>query len=362
VVVCVLVAVAAGNAGAESSSGASNPGTTWETVKPAAVGLDAKKLQEIASLAEAGKSNCLVVVRHGKLAGEWYFRGTDQNTTQEVASETKSFASTLVGIAQDHGNLRIGKSASTWIPQWKGTPAEAVTVRDLLSNDSGRQWSLALDGSMISSRDWTSFGVGLQQSHAPGTIWEYANTAIQTLQRVLQNATGQEVTAFAQQRLFKPLGMTHTKMSTDSSGNAEMFLGVQSTCRDLARYGELMLNRGQWNGKQIVSRKWVDEATGRPSTKLNAAYGYLWWLNRPGTIVRPLSQWVYAPGITKGPLFPSAPASMYWALGAGNQVIQVDPGSDTVVVRLGTLELQPTPPTFGQKEASTVVTKAVIHK
>jgi hypothetical protein len=106
----------------------------------------------------------------------------------------------------------------------------------------------------------------------------------------------------------------------------------------------------------------VDEATGRPSTKLNAAYGYLWWLNRPGTIVRPLSQWVYAPGITKGPLFPSAPASMYWALGAGNQVIQVDPGSDTVVVRLGTLELQPTPPTFGQKEASTVVTKAVIHK
>lgn len=83
---------------------------------------------------------------------------------------------------------------------------------------------------------------------------------------------------------------------------------------------------------------------------------------RPGVIIRPLSQWYIAAGITTGPLFPSAPARMFWAIGAGNQVIQVDPASDTVVIRLGTIELQPMPPTFGQKEASTVVTKAVIGK
>lgn len=355
----VLIVAVPSNVGARSTRRAGSP---WEKVKPAAVGLDAKKLEEIAATAELGKSNCLVVVRHGKLAGEWYFRGTNKNTAQETASISKSFSSTLVGIAQRDGDLRIGQSASTWIPEWKGTPAEAVTVRDLLSNDSGREWSLALDGQMIRSPDWTSFGIGLQQTRPPGTVWEYANTSIQTLQRVLQNATGRDVKEFAEQRLYEPLGMTHTTLNVDGAGNAEMFMGVQSTCRDMARLGVLMLNRGKWNGEQIVSRKWVERATGRPSTKLNAAYGYLWWLNHPGTIIRPLSQWIYDPGITTGPLFPSAPARMFWALGAGNQVIQVDPASDTVVVRLGILELLPQPPTFGQKEASTVVTEAVIDK
>jgi len=355
-VVCVLMAAGAVDAGAESSTRSRNPGASWEKVKPAAVGLDGQKLDEIAALAEVGKSNCLVVVRDGKLAGEWYFRGTDENTAQETFSASKSFASTLVGIAQDDRDLRIDNSASTWIPEWKDTPAEAVTVRNLLSNDSGREASFNV------GEDATAFGIGLPQIDAPGTVWVYNNPAIQTLQRVLQTTTGQEVTEFAQQQLFEPLGMTHTKMTTDGAGNALMFTGVQSTCRDMARFGVLMLNRGQWNDKQIVSRKWVQEATGRPSTKLNAAYGYLWWLNRPGVIVRPLSQWVIAPGISTGPLVPDAPARMYWALGLGNQFIQVDPGSKTVVVRLGTAEPQPTPPTFGQPEGSTVVTEALLHK
>jgi hypothetical protein len=82
-----------------------------------------------------------VVVRDGKLAGEWYFRGSGPNTPQSVFSVTKSVAGTLVGIAQDDGDLRIGASAATWIPQWRGMSSEAVTVRDLLSMDSGRAWS-----------------------------------------------------------------------------------------------------------------------------------------------------------------------------------------------------------------------------
>jgi CubicO group peptidase (beta-lactamase class C family) len=227
----------------------------------------------------------------------------------------------------------------------------------LLGNDSGRG-----DSFDFGAPDGTAAAVAGPQNVAPGTVWVYNNAAIQTLQRVLKNATGQDVTEFATQRLLKPLGMTHTRMSVDSAGNTLMFTGVQSTCRDMARLGVLMVNGGRWNGKQIVSRKWVEEATGRPSTKLNAAYGYLWWLNRPGVIVRPLSQWIDDPGITTGPLYPGAPARMFWALGSGNQVIQVDPRSDTVVVRLGTIELQPPPPTFGQREASTVVTEALVRK
>jgi CubicO group peptidase (beta-lactamase class C family) len=77
------------------------PGAEWETVAPAAVGLDAATLEQIAATAKTGKSNCLVVVRHGRIAGEWYFNGWTRDTTQNVFSVTKSVTSTLVGIAQD---------------------------------------------------------------------------------------------------------------------------------------------------------------------------------------------------------------------------------------------------------------------
>ena len=109
-----------------ASAGAATPPTpvaAWQKVSPASVGLFPAKLTQIAAQARKGKSNCLVVVRDGKLAGEWYFNGTGPNTTQDVYSATKSVASTLVGIAQDDGDLRIGQSASTWIPQWRGNAA-----------------------------------------------------------------------------------------------------------------------------------------------------------------------------------------------------------------------------------------------
>jgi CubicO group peptidase (beta-lactamase class C family) len=193
----------------------------------------------------------------------------------------------------------------------------------------------------------------------------YNNSAIQTLQRVLQGATGENVVDFAQQRLFRPLAMTHTKMTTDRAGNAQMFEGVQSTCRDLARFGQLMLDGGTWDGHRIVSDAWIADATGKSSTTLNAGYGYLWWVNHEGAVTDPLVatnlQAAADPKTAHRRIVPGAPDDMFWALGLGNQLVQVDPGSRTVVVRLGTAEPRPTPPTFGPAEASQVVTQAVEH-
>jgi CubicO group peptidase (beta-lactamase class C family) len=224
---------------------------------------------------------------------------------------------------------------------------------------------LALRRFLIHARDRTAFAVGLGQDVPPGRVWAYNNSAIQTLQRVLRNATGQDVAAFARQRLFAPLGMRGTTMTPDGSGAAQTFTGVRSTCEDLARLGVLMLNRGRWGARQVVSAGWVDAATGRPSTRLNAAYGYLWWLNRPGAIATDPLVATSLDGVGSRPrpgrLVPGVSARIYWALGLGNQLIQVDPGSGTVVVRLGTAELRPKPPTFGPADASRVVTTAVVH-
>jgi CubicO group peptidase (beta-lactamase class C family) len=202
-----------------------------------------------------------------------------------VFSATKSFTSTLVGIAQDDSDLKITDKASTWIPQWQGTASDAVTIRNLLSMDSGRAWSFQSDYvGLLQAADRTAFAISLGQSAPPATTWIYNNAAVQTLEQGLQGATGSNVAAFATQRLFKPLNMTHTTMGVDKAGNARMFEGIKSTCRDMARFGVLMLNKRKWGKERIASSSWVKQASGTTSTKLNAGYGYLWWLNHKGTL------------------------------------------------------------------------------
>jgi CubicO group peptidase (beta-lactamase class C family) len=230
--------------------------------------------------------------------------------------------------------------------------------------DSGRRWSPFTDYvRLLAARNRTDFAIGLGQEAVPGTVWAYNNSAVQTLDRVLENATGTRVVDFARRRLFAPLGMAHSSLSTDAAGNAQMFEGMRSTCRDLARFGVLMLDHGIWSGRQIVSRAWVKTATGVSSTVLNAGYGYLWWLNHKGLVASVLSATSLrgAQHAARGRLVPGAPHGMYWALGLGNQLIQVDPGTKTVVVRLGTADPLPVPPTFGPAEASKVVTEAVVR-
>jgi CubicO group peptidase (beta-lactamase class C family) len=340
-------------------------GANWQTTTPARVGLDAAALAQISTTARTGNSHCLDVVRDDKIAFEAGYGGRTADSVQDIFSATKSIASVLVGIAQDDGDLKITDSASKYVPGWKGTPAQAVTIKDLLSMDSGRAWSPVIDYvQLLGSADQTAFALGLTQTTAPGTVWAYNNSAVQTLQAVLHKATGEDVATYAKQRLFDPLGMTQTKLGHDRAGNAQMFEGATSTCRDLARFGQLLLNDGKWGTKQIVSAAYLHSATAVSSTHLNDGYGYLFWLNHYGVIDDPLVATslrdAASPTRTRGRIASDAPNSMYWVLGLGNQIVQVDPGSGIVVVRLGTAQARPKPPTFGPEEASNVVTKAIL--
>ena len=225
------------------------------------------------------------------------------------------------------------------MPAWQGTPAAAVTVRNLLGNDSGREWSAASDYTgLLKAADRTAYAVGLGQQHRPGTVWAYNNAAVQTLDAVLVDATGQSTARFARDRLFAPLGMRDTRLTPSGGGSTNLAFGMHSTCPDLARFGLLFAQGGRWQGRQVVSSAWVEEATGAPSQRLNAAYGYLWWLNREGNLRAPLDEinGLGAPVDPKrGRIVPSAPPDLYAALGFGGQVVLVHPASQTVVVRLG---------------------------
>lgn len=380
VVVAVLSGAVAAGCGASSTSPGAAPRAAaagqvvqqrvpapetvdgWDSRSPKDLGLRARALNAGAREAKALDSTCFAVVRRGKLARDWNWR-LDRTEPREVFSITKSVTSALVGIAIRDGDLRLDDRVSTYVPQWRGTASETVTVRNLLSNDSGRFWSLTSDyGDLLAAKSRTRYAVGLPQQYAPGSAWAYNNAAIQVLEPVLEEATGMRVATFARERLFEPLGMTHTSLITDRADNsAVVFYGLRTTCLDIARFGMLYLGGGALDGTRLLDRSYVGRSVGRSSTTHNAAYGYLWWLNRPGQL-RGATDAVDAQGQplrpATGQLAPSAREDVFAALGFGGQVLLVDPDSTTMVIRLG-LPAPSGAESYGLGKAAAVLTRAL---
>jgi CubicO group peptidase (beta-lactamase class C family) len=171
----------------------------------------------------------------------------------------------------------------------------------------------------IGAGDKTAFAIGLEQQHPVGEHWEYNNSAIQVLEQVLEEATGQDVAEYAEEHLFAPIGMT-SEMTHDDAGNTVVFMGAKASCHDLARFCHLFLNEGRWAGEQVVPAEWVAQATS-PSQEVNPDYGFLWWLYPEGAVAVD----------TDVPTPPPA----YAALGLGGQIVLVVPDDDLVVVRMG---------------------------
>lgn len=303
------------------------PGETWTSVSAEEAGFDRQALDEMAAAAERAGSECLVVTKAGRLVGEWYWQGFGPETQREVFSVTKSVTSTLVGIAQDRGLLDIDEPVAAYVEEWRGSASEDVTIRNLLSNDSGRFQDFDTDyiRMAVQAKDKTAFAIALEQQHEPGTRWVYNNAAIQVLEAVLEEATGLPVGEFAEEALFDPIGMRST-INTDAAGNALTFMGVQASCLDLARFGLLFLRGGSWEGEQVVSAAWVAEATA-PSQELNPGYGHLWWLDR--------EDGAGATASGGGEARAGSPVRTYAAVGLHDQLVGVYPDEDVVASRLG---------------------------
>lgn len=315
------------------------PGADWEVGDATELGFDPAKLEQIASEANP-KTNCLLVIRHGKIAGEWYWNGFTKDSTEPVMSVTQAYSSTLVGMAEAEGYLDIDDPVSKYIPQFEGTDAADVTIRDILSHVTGRESTNSIGntdlyGRLLTAPNPGEFAEELPQEHDPGTVWSQNLPALELLNPILQAATGMDPADFAQQELFAAIGATHTSMSKNDQGITWMHSFLETSCRDAARLGYLFLRQGQWNGSQLLPQDWVQEAT-HSSQDLNSGWGLMWWLNEPGSLVSIDN--VLTPDYDEPSnlqLNPDAPLDMYWALGFGGRLIQVHPATDTVVVRLG---------------------------
>jgi CubicO group peptidase (beta-lactamase class C family) len=132
-------------AAADEAEANVSPGRSWARAEATDLGFDRAALDAIAAEAREANSTCLLVVRDGRIAAEWNWGDPTAATPREVFSVTKSVTSALAGIAEADGSLAVDDAASEFIPEWRGTESETVTVEDLLSNDSGREWSLGID-------------------------------------------------------------------------------------------------------------------------------------------------------------------------------------------------------------------------
>lgn len=285
----------------------------WEIASPDSAGMDDAQLCTIAARLEqrATKVHSVVVVRHGKLIFEQYFPGYDQpwgqpegqheftaTTKHDMRSASKSVTSLLVGIAIDRKLIAgVDEPVLKFLPDYaavKQAGWEAVTLRHLLTMSSGINWDEA--------RAWTDpkndephlgfeadpLGYVLSRPIAapPDVLWTYNGGGTDLLGNIIERVSKKSLEAFAREALFQPIGITDVEWKTyPKNGKIAAAAGLRLRPRDAAKIGQLLLNRGQWNGQQIVSADWIAQSI---TPRFQAIgffgstmfYGYQWWMGR----------------------------------------------------------------------------------
>lgn len=279
--------------------------SAFSLATPESVGMNAKPLRDMEAAIRGGefkKIGSVLVARHGKLVYEAYFDG-DANTLRDTRSATKSITDVLVGIAIDEKKLSgVNARVLAMLPerarkmQNPDPRKDKITVEDLLTMSSPLEcddWNDASRGNeerMYVIEDWAQFILDLpvrghmQLGDHPeppkyGRYFSYCTGGVFVLSEVLQKATGLRTDQYAQQELFEPLGITDATWVYSPLNIPQTGGGLRLTSRDLLKIVELYRNGGVWQGKRIVSERWVQASTA-PYALIDdqTEYGYLWWL------------------------------------------------------------------------------------
>lgn len=278
------------------------PTIKWKAVDPVTLRMDSEKLSELEPMIKSEYSNIngIVVVKNGHIAYERYFNGYGPDDTHHVTSVTKSIISALIGIAIDERYIEnVDQKVLDFFPEYVPDSADLqkreITIRHLLTMTAPypfEDWHEPLDR-MCMQPDWVKYILDmLGQKGSIGTF-KYSTAGAHLLSTIITRSTGKSAREFANERLFRPIGMKEIpdhEMKAfgfddlfgknvkgwvkDPNGNSTGGWGLTLTPRDMARFGFLYLNHGIWDNNQIISKTWIDESTAMNLNK----YGYLWWL------------------------------------------------------------------------------------
>jgi CubicO group peptidase (beta-lactamase class C family) len=255
-------------------------------------GLDKLLLNEMMEKIVDGKYpnvHSILIIKDGKLVFEEYFYEHNKNKLHELRSATKSFISALTGIAIDKGFIKSKtETVLSYFPEYtienNSDAKQKITIENLLTNQSGldcdvsNQKSVGNETTMNNTDDWVKFTLDLPMSDSAGGKGMYCSGNPITLGRIIEKATKQTLPEFAKQNLFNPLGINNYVWNfKPNKSSVETFCQVYLTSREMAKFGLLYLDKGNWNGKQIISKEWVKLSLQKHSVVQGVNYGYLWW-------------------------------------------------------------------------------------
>jgi hypothetical protein len=274
-------------------------------------------------------TTALLVLYDGRIVYENYWLTGGPDTHWMSMSVGKSFVSALVGIAVAEGRIQsIEDPITRYVPELSGSAYDGVRIKDVLQMSSGARWNEDYsdpDSDVI--RYLHAFGSGgsldqftttLVRQREPGTYNYYNSTDTQALGMLLVRATGQSLAAYAQEKLWEPLGMERDAYwITDDQGMEMAAGGLQVVARDYAKLGQLYLQGGRWQGRQIVPAAWVHDSVTPDAPHVMPGhdpayplgYGYQWWV-------------------------PQGDEGEFSAIGVYNQFVYVNPTRKLVIVKL----------------------------
>lgn len=285
-------------------------------MQPVQTGLK-QLMEELGSVA-------LLVIKNDSILQEHYWDGYSDSSLSGSFSVAKSITSLLIGAALKEGSIKsVEEPVGNYLPEFKEGEKAKVRIVDLLTMSSGSNWDesyanpLSVTTELYYGSDAYKTATGVSIIHTPGTHHEYKSGDTQLLGLILEKATGKSLSAYAAEKLWKPLGAQHAALwSTDrTGGNEKAYCCFNSNARDFARIGQLMLDSGRWKGAEIISTDYyqksispcmIPDAGGTPC----GYYGYQWWI------------------------FPGS-NGIFYARGILGQYIIMIPGKKMVIVRLG---------------------------
>ncbi len=258
---------------------------------PESQGLGSSAILDFINAAEKEQPNALhsiMIVRHGKTVAQGWWNPYNPDSPHLLYSLSKSFASTAIGFAVEEKLLSTDDLVISFFPDIATDTTDnnlkAMRIHDLLRMNTGHLEDATGRVARGGNDDWVAAFLSLPVERKPGTIFVYNSAATYMLSAILQKVTGQTMVAYLQPRLFDPLDIKPPTWESDPKGINVGGWGLSITTKDIAKFGQLYLQKGEWDGKQVVPEAWVEKATSYltsngsdPENDWEQGYGYQFW-------------------------------------------------------------------------------------
>ncbi|WP_241507254.1 serine hydrolase domain-containing protein [Aquimarina sediminis] len=264
----------------------------WETNSLKSLDIDSTRIYQLFNQLQNGKHkiHSALLIKNNQVIIEEYFGNNNAGMQHDLRSVSKSIRSILLGIAIDKGIIdNIDDPITKYLknPVAKknlDTRKDKITIRHLITMSTGldcNDWdknSKGQEDKVYKKKDWLQYTLDLPMINDPGTVSDYCSMGVLLMSEIISQASGMTIDKFAQEHLFRPLDINN--VSWGHTANKKVIPSakrINMTPRDMAKIGKLILQEGLWNDQQIVSKKWIEEAT-TPKTKITGIdYGFLWW-------------------------------------------------------------------------------------